>query len=172
MSRLKSASGPYEEGATSGGQIEVGWGPRSTLGFLFLLTSCRQLSISASSLKKVCEFLPYRWNLLTCETWNGQHLSWKQKFFWESKEIFKVHLIHLYMSREESFARSHSINSRSCVNKSQMTGDKWKLSGSRAWKTLCKPSPFLPHFERREIMRSPDILWVERDASRKAMRRP
>lgn len=48
MSRLKSGSGPHEEGATTGGQTETGWGQRSPLGLLFLLTSCRQLSISAS----------------------------------------------------------------------------------------------------------------------------
>lgn len=45
MSRLKPGSGPHEKGATSGGQIETGWGQR---GLLFLLASCRQLSISAS----------------------------------------------------------------------------------------------------------------------------
>lgn len=76
--------------------------------------------------------------------------------------IFKVHLIHLWISHEEKLCQQPLLCKQVAMQGEatpipQKTGEK--LLSSRASEDLCKPSTLPCLFERGSDMTSPDMFW-------------
>ena len=112
LNRLKPGSGPYEEWATAIVEVtsrQVGDQVLPRASF-----SSHQLHAAEYCNLQLQESM--RCFCLTNEIYSPVKLGrvniqlGNKIFFKRAKGFFKVHLIHLYISQEQNFARSHSVN--------------------------------------------------------------